>query len=101
MEDLAFKKNIKGVVAKIFKIQWHTMIQEIVVRSLQQNQGGTIETRFGICESAKQEIRKQEVERLSSVTKREFFYRKFRKIKPTKFDGFMDLDGEYEWIDSI
>ena len=38
MEELAFKKNIKDDVTKMFKIQWNTVIQEIVARSLQQNQ---------------------------------------------------------------
>ena len=54
-----------------------------------------------IGESAKQEIRKLEVEQSSSVTRREFLYRKFRKMEPTEFNGFMDPDEIDKWIHSI
>ncbi len=37
IEDPTLKENIENVVTKMFKIQWHTVVQEIAIRSLQQN----------------------------------------------------------------
>ena len=56
VKDPTFKKNIEDIVTKIFKIQWHTVVQEIAVRSLQQNQEGQPKPSLEICEYAKQEM---------------------------------------------
>ena len=101
MEDPAFKKNIKGIVAKMFKIQWHTVVQEIALHNLQQNQVEQPKPGLEICESAKQVRQKQQVEQSSSITRRELMYKKLRKMEPTEFDNSMNSDKVDEWIHSI
>ena len=101
IEDPTFKENIEDVVTKMFKIQWNTVVQEITVHSLQQNQEGQSKPGLENYEYAKLVMRKQEVEQSSSITRRELLYKKFRKMEPTEFDGSMDLDEANEWIHSI
>ena len=90
MEEPAFKDNVEVVVTNMFEIQWNIVIQEIMVRILQQNQEGQLKLSLEVCESAEQEIRKQEVEQSSLVTRQKSLYRKFRKMEPIEFDGSMD-----------
>ena len=49
---------------------------------------------------AKHELLKQEVEPSPSVTRHESLYKKFRKMKLTKFDGSMNPDEADEWLHS-